>query len=95
MNLRRTSVILLPLALSVVGCAARGGEIKSPDERLAEGRAKLEDIQRYGGGQGTELAAEEVYDQLDLATKHKLAQLTATAAGIATERSLLATTEGQ
>lgn len=95
MNPRRMSALLVPLALALVSCAARGGEVKSPDQRLAEGWEKLEDIRRYGGGQGTELAAQEVYYQLDQATQHKMAQLTATAAGIATQQSLLATTEGQ
>lgn len=50
------------VALASFGLLACGGpaEPKSPDERIAEDEQKLEDIEKEGGGQGTELEARDV-----------------------------------
>ncbi len=53
---------LVALALFGVFAAACGApsEPKSPDERIAEDEQKLEDMEKEGGGQGTELEARDV-----------------------------------
>ena len=53
---------LVALALFGVLAAACGGpsEPKSPDEKLAEDESKLQDMEKEGGGEGTELDARDV-----------------------------------
>lgn len=53
---------LVAVALLGMFAAACGGpsEPKSPDERIAEDESKLEDMEKEGGGQGTELEARDV-----------------------------------
>jgi tRNA G37 N-methylase TrmD len=81
MKFRPRVMLFVPLGIAVAACGATVREFKSPDVRLQEGENKLEDIRRFGGGEGTQLAAEVVYDDLAEAADDKQSQLTAMAAG--------------
>lgn len=58
----QTQKRLVALALFGVLAAACGGpsEPKSPDEKLADDENKLQDMEKEGGGEGTELDARDV-----------------------------------
>jgi hypothetical protein len=60
----------LMLATLIFGCGGPS-EAKSPDEQIEEDKAKLEDIEKEGGGEGTELDQKQVEDDLDAAEEEK------------------------
>lgn len=64
---------LAALVLLGTFAAACGGpaEPKSPDEKIAEEENKLEDMEKEGGGQGTELEAKEAEDDIKAAEEEK------------------------
>jgi hypothetical protein len=65
--------LLVVVGLSAVCAAACGGppEPKSPDEQIAEEETKLEDMEKEGGGQGTELEAKDAEDEMKAAEEEK------------------------
>lgn len=67
-------VTIWSAALGLVFAACAPAEPKTPDERIAEDEAELEDMERHGGGEGTELAADEVKKDLEEAKKEKAEQ---------------------
>jgi len=58
----KTQNRLVAFALFALLAAACGGpsEPKSPDEKLAADESKVEDMEKEGGGEGTELDARDV-----------------------------------
>ena len=70
MSFHRLCVVV---GLSAVFAVACGGppEPKSADERIAEDEAKLEDMEKEGGGSGTELDAKAAEEDMKAAEEEK------------------------
>jgi len=66
--------LLVVAGLSAVFAAACGGppEPESPDARIAEDEEALEDMEKEGGGQGTELDAKATEEDMKAAEEEKL-----------------------
>jgi len=79
--------LLVVVGFSAVFAAACGGpsEPKSPDERAAEDAAELEDMEKEGGGQGTELDAKDAEDDMKAAEDEKAEEAPAEAPAEAAE----------
>ena len=65
--------LLVVVGFSAVFAAACGGpsEPKAPDERIAEDESALEDMEKEGGGQGTELDAKAAEEDMKAAEDEK------------------------
>jgi len=59
MKILKQLVTLASLSAFAVACGGPS-EPKSPDEKLAEDESKLQDMEKEGGGEGTELDARDV-----------------------------------
>jgi hypothetical protein len=59
MNVQKRLVALVLFGAFAAACGGPA-EPKSPDEKLAEDESKLQDMEKEGGGQGTELDARDV-----------------------------------
>ena len=66
--------LLVVAGFSAVSAGACGGppEPESPDARIAEDESALEDMEKEGGGQGTELDAKATEEDMKAAEEEKL-----------------------
>lgn len=67
---------------------------ESPDTRLQEGQAKLDDILAHGGDNGTQDAADATRLEIRRAQDDKLAEMVGTSAGIAARSSVQTASQG-
>ena len=70
MKIQNRLVALVLFGMLAIACGAPS-EPKSPDERIAADEEKLEDMEKEGGGQGTELEAREVEADQEAAEEEK------------------------
>lgn len=59
MKVQKRLVVLVLFGALAAACGGPA-EPKSPDEKLAEDESKLQDMEKEGGGEGTELDARDV-----------------------------------